>query len=103
MGGMPAGRSAFRLRPKARADLEGIWLYTAEHWSPDQADIYHNRIVDILTGLASGRIQGRSAEHVREGYLKHPAGSHVIYFRPADYGIEIVRILHGRMDVERHL
>lgn len=101
--GSRTGGKEVRLRPKARADLEAIWLYTAEHWSLKQADIYHGRIVEILTALASGQLRGRSAEHVRPGYLKYPAVSHVIWFREADYGIDVVRILHGQMDVERHL
>lgn len=100
---MPASRKEFRLRPKARADLEGIWLYTADHWSVKQADIYHNRIIDTMTALASGRVKGRSAEHVRPGYLKYPAGSHFVFFKEADYGIDVIRILHSQMDVERHL
>ncbi|MCA8927827.1 MAG: type II toxin-antitoxin system RelE/ParE family toxin, partial [Alphaproteobacteria bacterium] len=32
--------SSYRLRPAAQADLEGIWRYTAEQWSADQADRY---------------------------------------------------------------
>ena len=51
-GSRPRGKEV-RLRPKARADIEAIWLYTAEHWSLKQADIYHGRIVEILTALAS--------------------------------------------------
>ncbi|MDI6029444.1 type II toxin-antitoxin system RelE/ParE family toxin [Corticibacterium sp. UT-5YL-CI-8] len=93
----------FRLRPKARQDLEEIWLYTAEHWSDVQADTYHGRMTDVMTALATGRLKGRSAEHVRSGYFKYPAGSHFVYFRKADYGIEVIRILHQSMDVEQHL
>lgn len=100
---MPASRREFRLRPKARADLEGIWLYTTEHWSTAQADIYHNKIIDVMTALASGRLKGRSAEHVRPGYLKYPAGSHFVFFKIAEYGIDVIRILHQQMDVEQHL
>lgn len=40
---------------------------------------------------------------VRAGYLKHPCGSHTIYFRDNGDRIEIIRILHNKQDVERHL
>lgn len=98
---MTATGKEFRLRPKARADLEGIWRYTAEHWSEAQADVYHGRIVDVMAALAVGRLKARSAEHVRPGYLKYPARSHTVFFKAADYGIEVVRILHQSMDVEQ--
>ncbi|MBX9862246.1 MAG: type II toxin-antitoxin system RelE/ParE family toxin [Hyphomicrobium sp.] len=100
---MPKRGREFRLRPKARADLEGIWLYTAEHWSPAQADIYHSKIVDVMAALASGSLRGRSAGHVRAGYLKYAAGSHLVFFKETDFGIDVIRILHQRMDVETHL
>jgi len=32
-----------------------------------------------------------------------PRRSHIIFFRAVDGGIEVVRILHRRMDFERHL
>jgi toxin ParE1/3/4 len=100
---MPARNKEYRLRPKARADLEGIWLYTAEHWSQKQADLYHGKIVDIMTALATGRLKGRSAEHARPGYLKYPAGSHFVFYKQAEYGIDVIRILHQQMDIEQHL
>src|SRR5262245_23323829 len=100
---MPASSKEFRLRPKARADLEGIWLYTAERWSPAQADIYYAKLVEIMEGIAAGRLRGRSAEHIREGYFKYAAGSHFMFYRQACYGIDVIRILHQQMHVERHL
>jgi toxin ParE1/3/4 len=35
----------YELTPQALADLEGIWLYSAETWSSGQADRY----IDSLT------------------------------------------------------
>jgi len=98
----PAGKG-FRLRPKARADLAEIWSYTAEHWSPQQADIYHNGIVEVLAALAVGRLKGRSVDFIRTGYFKYPAASHFVFFKLAEYGIDVIRILHQRMDVAQHL
>jgi toxin ParE1/3/4 len=93
----------FRLRPKARDDLAEIWSYTAEHWSLQQADIYHHAIIEVLTGLAEGHLKGRPVDHIRAGYLKYPAGSHFVFFKLAEYGIDVVRVLHQRMDVAQHI
>jgi len=88
--------------PAAQADMEVIWDYTVEHWGFDQANRYTDDIRDACHGLASGHRQGRPVD-VRPGYLKYLVGSHVVYFRDHCDRLEVVRILHGRMDVERHL
>jgi toxin ParE1/3/4 len=96
--------SCYRLSSKAAADLSGIWDYTARQWNPDQADRYIRAIRDACEALANGRQQGQDASHVRTGYRKQVAGMHMLYFRATrDEDIEIVRILHQRMDVARHL
>jgi toxin ParE1/3/4 len=46
---------------------------------------------------------GRSCDDIRPGYRRYSEGSHKIFHREAGGGIEIVRILHGRMDADRHL
>lgn len=93
---------SYRLTPQAENDLENIWLYTLEHWSITQADSYHRDLATAFTALGSGQRRGRAA-HIRPGYLKHPCGSHVIYFRDHGDTLEIVRILHGAQDAERNL
>ena len=45
----------------------------------------------------------RSAEEIRAGYRKVTVGSHVMFFRMQSDVVEIIRILHQSMDVERHL
>lgn len=90
------------LTPLAEDDLEGIWLYTFRRWSPEQADRYHLGLVAAFEGLARGDFRG-SPTDIRPGYFKYPCGAHVIYFRDAGHRLEIVRILHGRQDVDRHL
>ncbi|MDK4714736.1 type II toxin-antitoxin system RelE/ParE family toxin [Rhizobium sp. CNPSo 4039] len=92
----------YGLSPLAVADLEGIWRYTVENWSARQAEIYHAEIVEAFEGLASDLKNGRPAD-VRDGYFKYAVGSHVIYYLLRDGEIAIIRILHRRMDVGRHL
>ncbi len=46
---------------------------------------------------------GRACDDVRPGYRKHAVGSHVLYYRLISGEIiDVVRILHQRMDVPRH-
>ena len=97
-----AAKRRYRLYPRARADLEEIWLYTLEAWSLDQADIYINDITRVFEGSAKGTISGRFVD-VQEGYLKYPVGSHMTYYRRFPSHIDVVRILHQRMDVSAKL
>lgn len=93
---------ALAFSPAAEADINEIWDYSAENWGPDQADRYTDELRDACHALAAGRRQGRPVE-VRPGYLKLSTGSHMIYFRDLGDLLEIMRVLHGRRHVERHL
>lgn len=96
--------SRYVLTNAAAQDLDSIWDYSAETWSVDQADKYVREIRAACDALAKGEKQGRPAEEVRAGYQKLAVGSHFLFFRErGDAIIEIVRILHQRMDIPSHL
>jgi toxin ParE1/3/4 len=96
--------TGYRLSPAAQADLEEIWEYTARNWGTDQAVRYIFGIRDACQALANGRRQGRSADDIRPGYRKLPVRSHILFYRVADAGlIDVIRILHQRMDVAAYL
>ena len=95
--------AGYALSPAARSDLEEIWDYTARHWGKAQAERYTRDIRDVFEALGAGTLAGRSAEDIRAGYRKAAVGSHVMYFRVRADVVEIVRILHRRMDVDRHI
>lgn len=95
--------SRLRLTPAARADLDAIWNYTVEHWGMDQAEAYVRSLTNAMQLLASSPSLGRKIDDIRQGYLKFPVASHVIFYRAAQDGIDIVRVLHKRMDIDQHL
>ena len=96
--------SGYRLSRKAVADLSGIWDYTAERWGVEQAERYIRGIRGACESLANGRQRGQDASLIRHGYRKLIMGTHVLFFRPLSDGwIEVVRILHQRMDAGEHL
>ncbi len=94
---------SLRLSAAARRDLDGIWAYTAEHWSVEQADRYVRQIGEGLAALSTGTATVRRIDFVRPGYFKLSVGSHVVFFKQPGDDIDVVRILHRRMDPERHL
>ena len=94
---------SFVISKKAVSDLEEIWLYTHEKWSVDQADRYYNLIVDEINYICKNNNAGKSMEHVRKGYRASKVKSHLIFYRVLNDMIEVIRILHERMDIENRL
>lgn len=99
---MAPNSRTIRLTDRARMDLEEIWIYTLEKWSAARADTYYRDLVACFDSLAVGSKIGITTE-VRAGYRKAFCGSHVIYHVISDHHIDIIRILHKRMDVDQHL
>ncbi|HEY4876015.1 MAG TPA: type II toxin-antitoxin system RelE/ParE family toxin [Puia sp.] len=93
----------FAISKKAVSDLEEIWLYTVEKWSVEQADHYHVLIFDEIYYICKHSNSGKSMEHVRKGYRASKVKSHLIFYRVLNDIIEVIRILHERMDIENRL
>jgi toxin ParE1/3/4 len=94
----------YGLSPAAQADLGEIWDYSARNWGEDRADRYIQSIRDACAALVEGRRHGRAIDAIRPGYRKLAVGAHFLFFRAADTGlIEIIRILHGKMDAAAQL
>jgi toxin ParE1/3/4 len=54
--------------------------------------------------LTANSKQGRAIDDIRPGYRKLAVESHFLFYRVTDTGlIDIIRILHQRMDVASHL
>lgn len=88
---------------RARADIRDIWNYTVDHWGRGQAEIYLGLIEAAVDAINGDPKLGRPCNEVRQGYRKYLVGSHVLFYRIKSKTVFIVRILHQRMDAERHL
>ena len=96
--------SQYLLSPATQADLEQIWDYTRGRWGVDQAEEYLRQLQRAIERAAANPRIGRACDEVRPGYRKLAAGSHTLFYRViAEAVIDVVRILHQRMDVDRHL
>jgi len=91
------------LSPAAQSDLDEIWNYTEEQWSVDQADRYVRELVTAIAAIASGERSGRTCDDIRPGYFKLLSGSHVVFYKTTGPQIDVIRILHQRMDFNRRL
>lgn len=95
----------YRLSKKAEEDLEGIWLYTLETWSIEQADRYLSLIFDEIEFLSKNPKTGLDLDHIRKNYRYSKVKSHLIFYKhkTSDDVIEVIRILHERMDLENRI
>ena len=92
-------KTEYRLTPRAERDLEEIWRHSARRWSVDQADIDVSGLLDTMEAPAQEPTLGRAADDIRTGYRRQNAGSHVIFYKPAKYGVAVIRVLHQRMNL----
>jgi toxin ParE1/3/4 len=88
-----------RISPRASADLIEIWNYIADD-SPANADVFIDKLYEMLQVLASQPGSGRRREELAPEMQSFPFGRYVIFYQAVTNSIEIVRILHGARDIE---
>jgi len=89
---------------EVESDLINIWEYTFEKWSLTQADIYYSLLIDGINSIAKNPNIGRNYDKVRVEYFGLQVKSHIIFYRLKDVEtLQIIRILHQRMDIHNKL
>ncbi len=96
--------SKYIISEKAIDDINNIWIYTAETWSTEQADRYYNLILDEIEFITKNYNQAKDFSKIRICYRYSKIKSHLIFFKEInDQEIEVVRVLHEKMDIENRL
>lgn len=95
--------SRYRLTPAAQRDLSSIWDFTEERWDVRQAETYVNEIRAAIERIADDPGRGRPCDEIREGYRRYNIGSHLVFYVESAGSIDLIRVLHQRMDPTRHL
>lgn len=89
---------------RALIDLEEIWVHSFENWSLEQADRYYNLIISEIEYICKHPYTGKSYSVIKEGYRASKVKSHLIFYKlSSTNNIEVIRILHGRMDIEQRM
>ncbi len=95
--------AAFRLTPKAVADLDAIANYTIATWGEDQLEDYLRSLNSRFEWLAGNPLAGRERYDVHPGYRCFPQGSHVIFYMVNNGHVDIIGIPHKSMDIRPEL
>ena len=93
----------FCLSAKSLEDLKSIGRFTLKSWSREQRNIYLSKLDESFHILSDQPHLGIARDDIRKGYRVYHVGRHLIFYRQKSTGIEIIRILHDRMDLETHL
>lgn len=92
----------YRLTPAAVRDLAGIWEFTEERWDARQAENYIAEVRAAIERIAAAPDRGFACDEIRAGYRRYSIGSHLIFYIQRAQGVDVIRILHRRMDPTRH-
>lgn len=94
----------FSLTNKAVTDLADIWDYTFDRWSEKQADKYYETLIATCAEIAQNPDAGKKYDGIFSALLGQRINQHIIFYRQIDQDpIEIVRILHGKMDLKSRI
>ena len=106
----------FRISAPARADLEQILATSLERWGEAGRTRYAALLAAAMRAIArepeaaATRERAELSPGVRSMHIQYARGSrgvkdpvHVIFYRATDKLIEIVRVLHERMEPTHHI
>jgi toxin ParE1/3/4 len=93
----------YELSDAADRDLNNIYIYSYREFGEAKAAAYLTSLEECFERLSEFPGIGRPIDHIRLGYFRFPHASHTVYFMKIPGGIRIVRVLHQRMDPERHM
>jgi len=91
------------IAPLAKHDLKHIYDYGISNWGARQASDYLDKLKEHFWGLTEQPKMGIEREELLPGMRSFPVDSHVVFYRLQQSQVEVVRILHGRQDPQRHI
>ena len=92
------------LSKMAIEDLSGIWDYSYDIWSEKHADRYYELLLETFQKISENPGVGRKYEQISSDILGFKIMKHIIsYLALTTNEIEVVRILHERMDLKHRM
>ena len=92
-----------RVTEEASHDLHIIGRYTKQNWGISQRNRYLKEIDKRFYWLRENHALGKNRDEIRKGYYSYQEGHHVIFYIVQGTNIDIIGVLHEKMDFERHL
>jgi len=91
------------IAPAAKNDLREIYQYGLRQWGQAQSESYLTIIKNQFWLLTQQPLMGAERPELLPDTRSLPIESHTLFYRVTAKRVEIIRILHGRQDPQRHL
>jgi toxin ParE1/3/4 len=89
----------YRIRPEADIDLDSIWSFIAAD-NRTAADAVIDRITDSFELLLTMPFAGRARPEFGDNVRSIVVGNHVVFYAKLPDGIDIVRVISARRDID---
>jgi len=89
----------YRVGPEAQDDLDDIYAYVAERNVP-AADRLITGFKKRFRLLATQPFLGQARPDLAADLRSFVVGNYVIFYRPAEEGIDVARIIHAARDID---
>ena len=90
----------YKLTPEADNDLTEIWQDGFKKWGLKQANTYLLQLEERFEKLFEFPGLGVKRDEIRMGYRSYRESSHLVFYRKNNNKLEVIRILHKRMDID---
>jgi len=91
------------IAPAAKNDLKDIYQYGLRQWGRTQSESYLSSIKNQFWSLTQQPFMGTERHELLPDTRSLPVESHTLFYRVTANSVEIIRVLHGRQDPQRHL
>ena len=91
------------LAEAAKNDLQEIYGFGIHKFGHSQATKYLEGLREYFKALTTNPDLGKQRDEIKVGLYSLPHVSHIIFYRILPDRIRIVRVLHGRSDIPKHL
>jgi toxin ParE1/3/4 len=91
------------IAPAAKNDLKEIYQYGLRQWGKAQSESYLSTLKNQFWLLTQQPLVGIERPELLQDTRSLPIKSHTLFYRLTNNKVEIILILHGRQDPQRHL
>jgi len=91
------------IAPAAKNDLKDIYQYGLRQWGQAQSESYLSTLKNQFWLLTKQSLMGTERPELLPDARSIPIKSHTLFYRVTANRVEIIRVLHGRQDPQRHL
>jgi len=94
--------AGYLLSDAAQQDIISIRDYTMDTWGKEQTSKYLAQLEQRFEWLANQPALDKKRNEVIEGYISFPEGRHIIFYRMAKKGIEVIGVIHQSEGIDTY-